>query len=240
MEVQDFPKGTETIRISGTLDAAALYIAKEFGVTASEAVKVATLLWLEQECELAEATKIPKLNVGLKSLAEFGDENTKARGMVANSRVFINLEKAKVEAFRALPIEVVEGLPCRDDVPTMAVKALLHTVCIVASNTTLVKEGLACVCMRAWHHVKGREHILFPISAVMPGKEDSRDGTSCLTCELTQDDGRQHIGNAGWECPCHTGENYCTLTLGQAKNMLDVLVQQGVLEFVGDANYAFL
>lgn len=227
------------IRVSGTLDAVAMYIEREFGLDKGDATKVATLLWLEQENELAEATRTPELSAALKSLREFGDEDTQVQGMVAKSRVFMNLEKTKIDAFQALPAEVVDALLSTDGLPTKVVRMLLSIVCAVVPNFQLVPEGLSCVCMRAWNYVRRREHIPFQVENVMPGKEFSRDEDSRRTCELTKDDGRQYLGHAAWQCRCHEGENYCTLTPEKAGDMLHVLSELGVIEDCGGGSYAF-
>lgn len=240
MESLDVVKNEKkTVRVSGTLDAVAMYIEREFGLDKGDAEKVATILWLEQENELAEATRTPELNADLKSLREFGDEDTRAQGMVAKSRVFMDLEKTKIFAFQAIPVEVVDALLSTDSLPTKVVKMLLGIVCAVAPNFQLVPEGLSCVCMRAWDYVKRREHIPFQVENVMPGKEFSEDKDSPRTCELTKDDGRQHLGHAAWQCRCHVGENYCTLTPVKAGEMLHALSELGVLEVCGDCSYAF-
>lgn len=227
----------EIICVSGTLDAIAEYIKTEFSFNTTDSAKAATLLWLERECELAETARIPAINIGLKSLEEFGD---KAQGMVANSRVYINVDKVKVEVFRALPLEILNDILGKSEIKTIAIKTLLRNIARVASHATLVKEGLACVCLRTWLYVKGREHISFQVDAAMPTREFSRDPDSPMTCEFTQDDGKQHIDAAKWECPFHKEGNYCTLTSDKVKDILAVLVEQGILERVGDNSYAFL
>lgn len=62
----------ETERISGTLDVVAAYINEKFGLNPLNAVKAATLLWLDQECELADIAKSSELNVGLKASQTLG------------------------------------------------------------------------------------------------------------------------------------------------------------------------
>jgi len=227
----------EANRVSGTLDAIAAYIETEFGFSATDSAKVATLLWLEQENKFAEDARIPAMNISLKSLEEF---DGRAQGMVANSRVSFNVGKAKSEVFRALPMEILEAILSKSEIETIVVKALLRNLVRVAPCVNLVRDGLACVCMRAWHYVKGREHIPFQVNAVMPAKEFSRAPESPMTCEFTQDDGLQRLGAAKWECPHHKEGNYCNLTTGRAREMLNALVEQGVLESVGDDSYAFL
>lgn len=240
METLDVVKNEEkSVRVSGTLDAVAMYIEREFGLDKGDAAKVATILWLEQENKFAEATRTPELNADLKSLQEFGDEDTPAQGMAAKSRVFMDLEKTKIAAFQAIPVEVVDALLSTDGLLTKAVRMLLGIVCAVAPNFQLVPEGLSCVCMRAWDYVKRREHIPFQVENVMPGKEFSEDEDSRRTCELTKGDGRQHLSHAAWQCRCHEGENYCTLTLEKARDMLCALNELGVLEDCGDGSYAF-
>lgn len=229
----------KAVRVSGTLDAVAMYIEREFEIKKGEGAKVATILWLEQENELAEATKTPELSADLKSLREFGDENTRAQGMVAQSRVFMNLEKTKMAAYQTIPAEVVDALLSTEGLSTKVVRMLLGIVCAVAPNIQLVPEGLSCVCMRAWDYVKRREHIPFQVENVIPGKEFSQNEGSQRTCELTEGDGRQHLGHAAWQCRCHKKGNYCTLTPEKAAHMLHVLSGLGVLEDCGDGSYAF-
>ncbi len=240
MEISDIVEDEKkSVRVSGTLDAVAMYIEREFGLDKGDAAKVAIILWLEQENELVEATRTPELNADLKSLREFGDEDTLAQGMVAKSRVCMDLEKTKIAAFQTIPVEVVDALLSTDGLLTKVVRMLLGTVCAVAPNFQLVPKGLSCVCMRAWDYVKMREHIPFQVENVMPGKEFSEDEDSRRTCELTKDDGRQHLGHAAWQCQCHEGENYCTLTPKKAGDMLHALSQLGVLEDCKDGSYAF-
>ena len=240
MESYDFAEDKESVRVSGTLDALAMYMEKEYNFTAKDATKVAALLWLEQECEFAETIRIPELHGSLKSLTEFENEDTKAQGMAFNSRIFINLERAKAEAFRAIPLEVVEQLLGIDGLSTKTVRMLLRVIQIALPNIQLVPEGLTCVCMRAWNHVKHQEHVPFRLENVMPELEFPKDQNSQHTCEVTRKDGQQHIGNVIWECLCHRDDNYCTLTTGKAQEMLNVLVQLGVLEKVDNERYAFL
>lgn len=237
MAAENANQNEEVIHVSGTLDAVAAYIETEFGLNAADSAKAATLLWLEQECELAEAARTPALNIELKSLEDFSDQ---AQGMVANSRVFLNLSKMKADVFGALPQELIEDLLCKSEIKTIVIKALLHIVTCSSSNAVLIREGLACVCMRAWNYVKGREHIPFQVEAVMPSKEFPHDLQSPLVCDLTQDDGTQRMNVAKWECPHHKEGNYCVLTPERAREMLNVLVEQGVLEYVDNDSYAFL
>lgn len=240
MEILDVANSEEkSIRVSGTLDAVAMYIEREFKFDQRDAAKVATLLWLEQESELAEATRTPELNADLKSLREFGDEDRRAQGMIAQSRVFMDLEKTKVAALQVLPAEVVDALLSTDGLPTKVLRMLFRIVYAVVPTFQLVPEGLSCVCMRAWDYVKRREHIPFQVVDVMPGREFSREMDSRRTCELTKDDGQQHLGHAAWQCRCHEGENYCTLTPEKAGDMLCALSKMGVLEDFGNGSYAF-
>lgn len=229
----------ESVRVSGTLDAVAMYIERKFGLGKRDAAKVATLLWLERENDLAEASKISELSAGLKSLQEFEDEDMRAQGMVAKSRVFMDLEKAKIDAFKVIPAEVVDALLNTDGLSTKVVRMLFKIICAVVPNLQLVPEGLSCVCMRAWDYVKRREHIPFQVENVMPGKEFSWDKGSRRTCELTEDDGRQHLDYAAWQCQCHRDGNYCTLTCEKAEEMLCALSELGVLEDCGNGRYAF-
>lgn len=115
-------KREETIRVSGTLDAISAYIVQKLGLDPLDAAKAATLLWLEQECECADLAKNSELNVGLKSLREFGDNGEKARGMVADSRVFISAEGAMVMALASIPAQIVEDILCQSEIDQTAVK----------------------------------------------------------------------------------------------------------------------
>lgn len=239
MESQDQRKNEKPVRISGTLDAVATYLEREFEYSASDAAKVAALLWLEQESELAKSEGVPKLIANLKSLDEFGGETPRTQGMVVNSRVFLTLEKAKADAYRQIPAELVEQWLSQDSLRTKAIRMLLRVIKIIAPNTRFVPEGLACVCMRAWNYVKRREHIPFQVEDIMPERESPRDTSSRYVCDLTGTDRRQHIGNAVWECKCHTGENYCTLTPGRAEEMLNILVEKDILK-EDNGSYAFL
>lgn len=239
-------KINESGRVSVASDAVAAYIAKEFDLNALDAAKVATLLLLEQECERANTGESPELEVGLKSFADFVGEGSKAQGMVANSRVFINVNKATVAALALIPAEIVEDMLLQSKLDKITVKVLVRVAGILKKTTTFIADGLVCVCMRAWRYVKKQKHIPFQVKDVMPGREYPQDETSCLVCELTQDDGRQRLGHAHWQCPCHKDGNYCRLNPEMARQMLDVLEQQGVLaaqgtsESPGDKNYYFL
>ena len=236
----------ETDRVSGTLDAVAAYIEKEFGLSALDAAKVSTLLWLEQECEIADAEKSSELNVGLKSLTDFGDEGSKAQGMVANSRLFININRAMVTALASIPAEIVEDLLLQSEIDKITVKVLLRVAHSFKKSSAVIPDGLVCVCMRAWRYIKKQKHVPFQAKDVMPCKEDSRKETSRLVCELTQDDGRQRLGKARWQCPYYEDVNYCRVTPERVEQMLDILEQQGILvaqgtsESPGSKSYLFL
>lgn len=239
-------KRDETDRVSGTLDAVAAYITREFGLSTLDAAKVSTLLMLEQECEIADAAKSSELNVGLKSLTDFVDEGSKAQGMVANSRFFFNVNRASAVVLASIPAEIVEDILLQSKIDKITIKVLLRVANIFKNNAAVIPDGLACVCMRAWRYVKKQKHIPFQTKDVMPCREDSRNETSRLVCELTQDDGRQRLGNAIWQCPYHKDGNYCRLTSGMVGQMLEVLEQQGVLvaqgtsESPGGKSYFFL
>lgn len=240
MEIIDGVKDEKKlVRVSGTLDAVAMYIEKEFGLDRGDANKVATILWLEQENEHAEATRTPELSADLKSLKEFGEGNTRAKGMVAQSRLFLNLDKVKIDAYKAIPMEIVNALFSTDKLFTKVVKMILVSAYAIASNSQVVPDGLLCVCMRAWNYVKMREHIPFQVTNVMSNKEFSQDEGSRLTCELTDDNGQQHLGHASWQCPYHMDGNYCTLTPEKAGDMLRALSDLDILEDCGDGSYAF-
>lgn len=225
----------EVERVSGTLDAVAAYIGKKFDLKSLGPVKAATLLWLDQECELADMAKNSELNVGLKSLADFGDEGSKAQGMVADSRVFINVNKAMATALASIPAEIIESILCQNDIDKTGVKILLNVADSFGRNAATIPDGLACACMRAWHYTKGQKHIPFQAKDIMPGREYPHDETSCLTCDLTHEDGRQRLGHAKWECPYHESGNYCGLDEEKVRQMLDVLEQQGILIVQGQA-----
>ncbi len=239
-------KREETIRVSGTLDAISAYIVQKLGLDPLDAAKAATLLWLEQECECADLAKNSELNVGLKSLREFGDNGEKAQGMVADSRVFISAEGAMVMALASIPAQIVEDILCQSEIDQTAVKILFKVANIIRKNGTVIPDSLACVCMRAWRCVKRQVHIPFHVDDVMPGREYPRDEASGLVCDLTQDDGRQRLKAAKWSCPYHRDGNHCCLTPALAGQMLDVLEQQGVLvaqgtaEAPGGKSYLFL
>lgn len=222
-------KQEEIDRISGTLDAVAAYIKQKYDLNSLDSAKVATLLWLEQECDLADAAKSPELDIELRNLADFGSETSNTRGMVANSRVFINLNKTMAEALNQLPAEIVEDVLLRNEIDTVTVKLLIRTAYIFRKNVTVIPAGLACVCMRAWRCVHKQKHIPFQAKDVMPGKEHPGADTSRLVCELTQDDGRQRLGHANWQCPYHKDGNYCNLTPAKEKEILNILEQEGVL-----------
>lgn len=245
MTAENFNQG-ETERVSGTLDAVAAYIAKEYGLSALDAAKVTTLLWLGQECERADAIKSPELNVGLKSLTDFGGEGSKAQGMAVGLRIFVNVNEAAAMALKSIPAEILEDILLHAGIDAITIKLLLRVAGIFIANTTVVSDGLACVCMRAWRYVRKQKHIPFQAKDIMPNREYPQDGSSSLICDLTQDDGRQRLGAANWQCPYHRGENYCCLTTEMIGTMLDVLEQQGILvsqgtlESPGGKSYLFL
>lgn len=222
-------KQIEMDHLSGTLDAMAAYIAEKFGLSLLDAAKVSTLLWLEQECEFSDPAQNSELNVELKSLTDFGDESTKARGMVADSRVFINVNQIISKGLASIPAEIVEDMLLQEEIDKITVKLLLRIARSFEENITVIPEGLACVCMRAWRYVKKQKHIPFQARDVMPGRENPQDENSRPVCELTQDDGRQGLGTAKWQCPHHKDGNYCLLTPERVEQMLDVLEQKGVL-----------
>lgn len=228
---------SEVIRVSGTLDAIAEYVAKEFEFSYTEGAKVVTLLWLEQECELAESARVPEINIALKSLDEFDE---RAKGMVGNSRIFMNIDRIKAKACRAIPYELVEGMLCETKIKISMISVLLKIIVIAEQETLFIKDGLACVCMKAWQHVRGHEQVPFSINAVMPEQEFERAGTGDNTCQFTREDGRQYLKNAKWECPYHKEGNYCCLSHDRVAEILNCLVQQGVLRSLGNDEYVFL
>lgn len=229
------------IRIAGTLDAIAMYLEKTFDFSSQEATKVTTLLWLEQEIDLAEGAKTSELNVGIRSLQEFEDDDIKAKGMIGNSRFFMNIELGKVKALRLVPVQAVEWILSEGSFPVKIVKAMLGLAvnAIMESNPQLISDGVSCICMRAWHFVAGKTHVGFKAGDIMPDREVVTDENRPFVCELTDDDGRQSLGNAKWKCPFHKGDNYCNLTCRQAEDILILLRKQGILEDMGDGRYAF-
>lgn len=240
-EKSDTVENTESVPVSGTLDAIAYYMQDEWRFTPEEADKAAATLWLEQECARIEAgasvqmSLLPKLYLdGIKTL------DPKAQGMVANSRLFCNVDKMSTEIFAAIPWEVIAALVSNNRSASFT-KSLLKFLRIASENVKLVPKGLACVCMRAWTYVEGKKRIPFFPSDILPERETHSDETSPFVCDLAEDDGREHSGRASWECKSHDRDkNYCQLSEEKAKEMLNALADLGVLKDEDDGSFFFL
>ncbi len=228
------------VPVSGTPEAVAFYIQQEWGFTPKEAAKAVSVLWLEQECNRV-GIDIPSFPNSLPKLRleDFSDHERKAQGMVTDSRIFLNLNKASAKLFAAVPDVVIDWLLTGEwKLPLL--KSALMLLVKLRSDIQLVPEGLACVCMRAWKRVNGKVNIPFKAEDICPCHENPRDINSPLVCDLTAEDNRAHLGRASWECHCHNENNYCTLTLEKISGMLVDLEKRGILRSEDNSTYIFL
>ena len=138
-------------KVSGTLDAIALYIAQQYGLTKSEAAKAAALMWLEHECDLAEKSDERKINGNLKSLSDFEEEEGQpAQGMVFQSRVFLNVSKLSAEALKEIPSLLVEELLSSDGPAVKIVRMICKCALSAKSALKYVPEGNVSIAIRTF------------------------------------------------------------------------------------------
>lgn len=232
-----------SVEISGTLDAISLYVAKNYGLSQNSANKATTLIWLEQECDLARELNEHEINGSLKSLSEFDsrpEDGYPAQGMVFNSRVFLSVSKLKAEAYCFIPSMLIDFLLGSEKLSVKVVKLICSCVLAVMSAKKVVPDGLSCVCLRAWNSTNGEKNIPFYSKNLLPLHERADDKSSPFVCEFTQDDGTQRIGHASFDCPFHSQENYCKIDEEKVRAILATLEELNIIEKHGVDGYRFL
>lgn len=65
--------------------------------------------------------------------------------MVADSRVFINVNKAMAAALASIPAEIIEGILCQNGIDKTAVKILFNVAGSFGKNSATIPDGLACL-----------------------------------------------------------------------------------------------
>lgn len=233
----DFEDSQE-ICVSGTLDTIALYMVETFGLDKQDAVKVVTLLWLKENLEYLKTINADTFTSDIKSLDEFDVDGMHAKGMVANSRFFLNFSKARIEALKSVPFSVVKSFLSGEITDLDVIVSLFEILSkAVIPNIQYIQEGLTCVCMLAWKATKGNLSVSFRAEDIIP-KEDPLEKRRI--CEFDEYKDEKKFGNAKWICYLNSNQNYCNITEKNIEDVLRILAENKVLKPLPDGSYRFL
>ena len=207
----DFKDGQE-ICVSGTLDTIALYMVETFNLDKQDAVKVVTLLWLKENLEYLKTINADIFTSDIKSLDEFDVDGMHAKGMVANSRFFLNFSKAKIDALKSVPFSIVKSL-LSGEIADLDVISNLFDILFkaVVPNIQYIQEGLTCVCMLAWKATKGNLGVSFRAKDIIPKEDPLEKRRICEFDEYEYNDEKK-FGHAKWTCHLNSNQNYCNIT----------------------------